>query len=42
VKDIKVADEQKENKLPPPQNVPNDPAILVSRLSLIKSMRLFL
>lgn len=32
VKDIKVADDQKENRQPEPQNVPNDPAILVSCL----------
>lgn len=30
VKDIKIAEEQKENKQPPSQNVLNDPAILVS------------
>ena len=30
VKDIKIVEEQKENKQPEPQNVPNDPAILVS------------
>ena len=32
VKDIKIAEEQKENKQPEPQNVPNDPAILVSKV----------
>lgn len=31
VKDIKIAEEQKENKQPEPQNVPNDPAILVRK-----------
>jgi protein LSM14 len=30
VKDIKIAEEEKENKLPEPQNVLNDPAIVVS------------
>ena len=34
VKDIKVAEEQKENKQPE-QNVPNDPAILVSLMDPI-------
>ena len=32
VKDIKIAEEEKENKQPEPQNVPNDPAIVVSSL----------
>jgi len=30
VKDIKIAEEEKENKPPEPQNVLNDPAIVVS------------
>jgi protein LSM14 len=32
VKDIKIAEEEKENKQPEPQNVLNDPAIVVSNL----------
>jgi protein LSM14 len=32
VKDIKIAEEEKENKQPEPQNVLNDPAIVVSSL----------
>jgi hypothetical protein len=34
VKDIKIAEEEKENKQPEPQNVLNDPAIVVSNSSL--------
>lgn len=41
VKDIKIAEEQKENKQPE-QNVPNDPAILVGGfISLLTRVGLF-
>ena len=39
VKDIKIAEEQKENKQPEPQTVPNDPAILVREFCLLLQTR---